>query len=72
VYYGVKAALFLAAGTMAMCTKNDKRRDACAEIVRIVCRGGSPGIPSASAPQYPGRGGPGIPLASAPDLPVLS
>jgi hypothetical protein len=39
VYYGIKAALFLAAGTVAMCTKDDKRRDACVEIVRVVGRG---------------------------------
>jgi hypothetical protein len=39
LYYGVKAAVFVAAGTVAMCTTDDKRRDACLEIVRIVCRG---------------------------------
>lgn len=39
VYYGIKAVVFLAAGTVAMCTKDDKRREACVEIVRIVCRG---------------------------------
>jgi hypothetical protein len=39
VYYGIKAAVFVAAGTVAMCTKDDKRREACVEIVRIVCRG---------------------------------
>jgi hypothetical protein len=38
-YYGIKAAVLLAAGTVAMCTKDDKRREACVEIVRIVCRG---------------------------------
>ncbi len=39
VYYAIKAAVLLAAGTVAMCTGNDKRRQACLEIMRIVCPG---------------------------------
>jgi hypothetical protein len=41
VYYGIKAVLLLAAGIVAMCTKDEKRREACVEIIRIVCQGWS-------------------------------
>jgi hypothetical protein len=39
VYYAIKTVVFLAASTVAMCTKDEKRRKACVELVRIVCRG---------------------------------
>jgi hypothetical protein len=38
-YYAIKAAIFLLASTVAVCTKDEKRREACLEIMRIVCRG---------------------------------
>jgi hypothetical protein len=38
-YYAIKAAIFLLASTVAVCTKDEKRREACLEIIRIVCRG---------------------------------
>jgi hypothetical protein len=38
-YYGAKTVIFLAAGAVAMHTDDHKRREACVEIVRIVCRG---------------------------------
>src|SRR5690348_9437546 len=39
LYYVVKAVVLLAAGTVAMHTDNDKRRETCLEIMRIVCPG---------------------------------
>jgi hypothetical protein len=38
-YYAAKAAIFLLATMLAICTKDEKRREACLEIVRNVCRG---------------------------------
>jgi hypothetical protein len=38
-YYAVKAVTFLLAVTVAVCTGDPKRRDACIEIIRIMCRG---------------------------------
>jgi len=39
LYYAIKAAILLLAGIVAVFTRDDKRRDACLEIVRIVGRG---------------------------------
>ena len=39
VYYAVKAAILLGAGAVAMHTENDKRRETCLELVRIISRG---------------------------------
>jgi hypothetical protein len=36
---GIEAVLFLVAGVVAICTKDDKRRAACLEIVQIACPG---------------------------------
>jgi hypothetical protein len=38
-YYAIKAVIFLLAAIVAICTKDEKRRSACIEIVRAVCRG---------------------------------
>jgi hypothetical protein len=38
-YYAIKAVIFLFASTVAVCTKDGDRREACLEIMRIVCRG---------------------------------
>jgi hypothetical protein len=38
-YYAIKAAIFLLASTVAVCTKDADRREACLEIIGIVCRG---------------------------------
>jgi hypothetical protein len=34
-YYAIKAVVYLAAGIVAMHTEEDKRRDACLEMMRI-------------------------------------
>jgi hypothetical protein len=39
VFYVVRAVVFLVAGMVAVCTKNDNRREACVEIVRVMCLG---------------------------------
>jgi hypothetical protein len=39
LYYAIKAVIFLVAATVAICTKDEKRRAACLVIVRAVCRG---------------------------------
>ena len=38
-YYAIRATIFLLAATVAICTKDEQRRGACLEIVRIMCRG---------------------------------
>jgi hypothetical protein len=39
VYYAIKAMVFLLATTVAICTKNKERREACVQIVQSVSRG---------------------------------
>jgi hypothetical protein len=39
VYYAVKAAVFLLATVVAICTRDEKRREACVQIVEAVSRG---------------------------------
>jgi hypothetical protein len=39
VYFSVKAAILVTASTVAMHTEDDKRREACLELARIVSRG---------------------------------
>jgi hypothetical protein len=39
LYYAIKAVILLLAGSVAIFTKNEGRREACLEIVRTVGRG---------------------------------
>jgi hypothetical protein len=39
LYYAIKALILLLTATIAIFTKDDKRREACLEIVRAVSRG---------------------------------
>jgi hypothetical protein len=39
VYYAIKAVVFLLATTVAISTKDEKRRQACVQIVQAVSRG---------------------------------
>lgn len=38
-YYGIKAVILLAASIVAMCTKDDDRRQACLQIAQLASRG---------------------------------
>lgn len=48
LHYMVRMVLLLAAGAVAMSTKDDKRRKASVEIARAICRS------SSRAPRLPG------------------
>jgi hypothetical protein len=38
-YYTVKAAVFLLASVVGICTKNKDRREVCLKLAEMICRG---------------------------------